>query len=63
MSIGTVVEWVHEAEMDYKSALDLAKRRKDPIPKRVRWDCQQGAICNQGSQARARVCARKAGVG
>jgi HEPN domain-containing protein len=43
MSIGTVVEWVHEAETDYKSAFDLAKRRKDPIPKRVCWDCQQCA--------------------
>lgn len=43
MSVGTFVEWVQEAEADYKSALDLAKRRKDPIPKRVCWDCQQCA--------------------
>ncbi len=43
MSVGTVAEWVQEAETDYKSALDLARRRKDPIPKRVCWDCQQCA--------------------
>lgn len=43
MSIGTAAEWVQEAETDCKSARDLAKRRKDPIPKRVCWDCQQCA--------------------
>ena len=43
MNVGSVAEWVQEAETDYKSALDLARRRKDPIPKRVCWDCQQCA--------------------
>ena len=43
MSVGRVAEWIQEAETDYKSALDLARRRKDPIPKRVCWDCQQCA--------------------
>lgn len=43
MTVGTFAEWVQEAEADYQSALDLARRRKDPIPKRVCWDCQQCA--------------------
>lgn len=43
MSVGSTREWVQEAETDYKSALDLARRRKDPLPKRVCWDCQQCA--------------------
>jgi HEPN domain-containing protein len=43
MNGSSVEEWIQEAEADYKSALDLARRRKEPIPKRVCWDCQQCA--------------------
>ncbi len=41
MSVGTVEEWIREAETDYKSALDLARRRKDPTPKPVCWHSHQ----------------------
>lgn len=43
MSNHAVVEWVQEAKTDYQSALDLARRRKNPVPKSVCWHCQQCA--------------------
>ena len=43
MDIGTVSEWVQEAEADYQNAQTIAKRRKDPTPKSVCWLCQQCA--------------------
>lgn len=39
----TVLDWVAKAEMDLKSALDLAQRRKDPLPDKVVYDCAQCA--------------------
>jgi HEPN domain-containing protein len=36
-----LAEWVQKAETDYKSALDLARRRKDPTPDSVCNHCQQ----------------------
>jgi HEPN domain-containing protein len=39
----TVHDWVAKAEMDYKSALDLTRRRKDPLPDKVTYDCAQCA--------------------
>jgi len=38
-----VNEWVVKAETDYKAALDLARRRKDPLPDSVCFHCQQCA--------------------
>ncbi len=43
MSVGTVAEWVQEAEADYKNARTIARRRKDRTPKSVCWLCQQCA--------------------
>jgi HEPN domain-containing protein len=36
-------EWVAKAETDCKAALDLARRRKDPLPEAVCFHCQQCA--------------------
>jgi HEPN domain-containing protein len=38
-----VQEWVAKAETDYKAAIDLARRRKDPLPGAVCFHCQQCA--------------------
>ncbi|OGO40538.1 MAG: hypothetical protein A2Z03_01085 [Chloroflexi bacterium RBG_16_56_8] len=35
------VEWIRVAEEDYQGALDLARRRKDPLPNAVCFHCQQ----------------------
>lgn len=37
----TMQDWVAKAEMDYKAALDLASRKKDPLPAKVVYDCAQ----------------------
>lgn len=37
----TMQDWVAKAEMDYKAALDLASRKKDPLPDKVVYDCAQ----------------------
>lgn len=42
-NIPTVLDWVAKAEMDFKGALDLAQRRKDPLPDKVVYDCAQCA--------------------
>lgn len=34
-------DWVAKAEMDFKGALDLASRKKDPLPDKVVYDCAQ----------------------
>ncbi len=39
----TVHDWVAKAEMDYESALDLARRRKNPLPDKVAYECAQCA--------------------
>lgn len=39
----SVTEWVAKAEMDYESALDLARRRAQPLPDKVAYDCAQCA--------------------
>jgi len=39
----TVEDWVAKAEMDYKAALDLASRKKEPLPDKVVYDCAQCA--------------------
>ncbi len=36
-----VEEWVAKAETGYKAAIDLARRRKDPLPEAVCFHCQQ----------------------
>ncbi|MCR4406910.1 MAG: HEPN domain-containing protein [Anaerolineae bacterium] len=36
-----VDEWVRKAEEDYESAIDLAQRRKKPVPNTVCFLCQQ----------------------
>ncbi len=38
-----VLEWVSKAENDYQAALDLAKRRKQPLPDHIAYDCAQCA--------------------
>lgn len=38
-----VQDWISKAETDYKAALDLARRRKDPLPEVVCFHCQQCA--------------------
>ncbi len=38
-----VNEWIAKAETDYKAAVDLARRRKDPLPGVVCFHCQQCA--------------------
>lgn len=43
MSDETVHDWVAKAEMDYESALDLARRRKKPLPDKITYDCAQCA--------------------
>lgn len=35
--------WLVKAETDYKAAIDLARRRKDPLPEAVCFHCQQCA--------------------
>lgn len=39
----TVHDWVAKAEMDFKGALNLARRKKDPLPDKVVYDCAQCA--------------------
>ncbi len=34
-------EWIAKAETDYKAALHLARRRKDPLPDSVCFHCHQ----------------------
>ncbi len=34
-------EWVEKAEADYKAAVDLSRRRKEPLPDMVCYHCQQ----------------------
>lgn len=34
-------EWVEKAEADYKAAVDLNRRRKEPLPDMVCYHCQQ----------------------
>ena len=36
-----VNEWIAKADTDYKAALDLARRRKDPLPDSVCFHCHQ----------------------
>ncbi len=43
MAASPVEEWVKKAEDNYLSALDLAKRRRDPVPDVVCSQCQQSA--------------------
>jgi HEPN domain-containing protein len=43
MSSQEMREWVVKAETDYKAALALARRRKDPLPEVVCFHCQQCA--------------------
>lgn len=39
----TVLDWVAKAETDFKGAIDLARRRSDPLPDKVVYDCAQCA--------------------
>lgn len=39
----TIHDWVAKAEMDYKAALDLMRRPKEPLPDKVAYDCAQCA--------------------
>ncbi len=39
----TTIEWVRKTEVDYQGALDLARRRKTPLPDLVCWLSQQCA--------------------
>lgn len=39
----TELDWVAKADMDFKGALDLASRKKDPLPDKVVYDCAQCA--------------------
>lgn len=41
MSEVSVAEWVAKAEMDYESALDLARRSVKPVPDKIAYDCAQ----------------------
>jgi HEPN domain-containing protein len=43
MSDQEVQEWIAKAETDYKAAVDLARRRTDPLPEAVCFHCQQCA--------------------
>jgi HEPN domain-containing protein len=43
MDASPVREWVKKAEDNYASALDLAKRRRHPVPDVVCSQCQQSA--------------------
>ncbi len=43
MSDHEAQEWIAKAETDYKAALDLARRRKDPLPEVVCFHGQQCA--------------------
>ena len=36
-----LVEWIEKAEADYKSAVALRRRRKEPLPDIVCYHCQQ----------------------
>lgn len=36
-------DWIEKAEADYLAALDLARRRKRPLPDMVCFHCQQAA--------------------
>jgi HEPN domain-containing protein len=39
--VNLVAEWVAKAEADYKSAVALQRRRKEPLPDVVCYHCQQ----------------------
>lgn len=39
----TVQDWGAKAEMDLKAALDLASRKKEPLPDKVVYGCAQCA--------------------
>jgi HEPN domain-containing protein len=43
MSALELEKWVARAEADYEAALDLARRRKHPLPAEVCFHCQQCA--------------------
>lgn len=36
-------DWIQKAEADYLAAIDLARRRKQPLPDTVCFHCQQAA--------------------
>lgn len=36
-----IAEWIQHAEEDYEAALDLLRRRKNPMPAMVCYHCQQ----------------------
>ncbi len=36
-------EWIEKAENDFEGALDLSRRRKNPLPDLVCFHCQQSA--------------------
>ncbi|MCZ6676164.1 MAG: HEPN domain-containing protein [Candidatus Poribacteria bacterium] len=38
-----VDEWIEKAEADFKGAVALNRRRKDPLPDLVCYHCQQSA--------------------
>jgi HEPN domain-containing protein len=42
-SPATPEDWAAKAEMDFKAALDLASRKKEPLPDKVVYDCAQCA--------------------
>jgi len=41
--LAEVQEWIRKAENDFEGALDLARRRKHPLPDLVCFHCQQAA--------------------
>lgn len=41
--MANVADWVDKAEDDWKAAIDLGRRRRDPLPDPVCFHCQQCA--------------------
>ncbi|MEK7865341.1 MAG: HEPN domain-containing protein [Planctomycetota bacterium] len=41
--MASVADWVDKAEDDWKAAIDLGRRRRDPLPDPVCFHCQQCA--------------------
>ena len=41
--MASVADWVDKAEDDWKAAVDLDRRRRDPLPDPVCFHCQQCA--------------------
>ncbi|RMD60746.1 HEPN domain-containing protein [Candidatus Parcubacteria bacterium] len=41
MTVSLAAEWIDKAEADYKSAVALQRRRKEPLPDIVCYHCQQ----------------------